>query len=319
MKINRKREVIMAKKREKSFWSWAVLVIAVLAAVVLHMQSPVQEEEQETNSPLSSSEVLNVYYLDVGQGDSELIELPNGQNMLIDAGNPENGSDINQFLKEQEIEKIDYLVATHPHADHIGGMAEVINAVEIGSVYMPKVSTTSKTFENLLSTISQEGLSIKTAKAGVELFHLDNLKAVMVAPVGTNYSDLNQYSAVIKLTYENTSFLFTGDAGEESEKEITADVSADVLKVGHHGSDTSSTQSFLNRVSPKYAVIEVGKDNKYGHPASTTLKKLEKMGTKIYRTDEDGTILIQSDGTNITVKTHIPDMNGQDETMKSAA
>lgn len=248
-----------------------------------------------------------------------MIELPNGQNMLIDAGNPENGSEINQFLEEQDIDKLDYLVATHPHADHIGGMAEVVNAVDIGSVYMPKVSTTSKTFENLLSAISQEGLSIKTAKAGVELFHQDNLKAVMVAPVSTKYSDLNQYSAVIKLTYGDTSFLFTGDAGAESEKEITADISADVLKVGHHGSDTSSTQSFLNHVSPKYAVIEVGKDNTYGHPGSTTLKKLEQMGTKIYRTDEGGTILIQSDGTNITVETHIPGMDDQDDAMKAAA
>lgn len=319
LKFYRKSEVILTKKRNKSFWSWIVLIVAVIVAAALHSMPSAQEGEEKTNSSPSSSEILNVYYLDVGQGDSELIELPNGQTMLIDAGNPENGGQINHFLEEQDIDTIDYLVATHPHADHIGGMAEVVSAVEIGSVYMPKVSTTSKTFENLLSTISQEGLSIKTAKAGVELFHQDDLKAVMVAPVGSKYSDLNQYSAVIKLTYGNTSFLFTGDAGEESEKEITADVSADVLKVGHHGSDTSSTQAFLNRVSPKYAVIEVGKDNTYGHPAELTLKKLEQMGTKIYRTDEDGTILFQSDGTNITVKTHISGMEAQDSSMKSAA
>ena len=125
----------------------------------------------------------------------------------------------------------------------------------------------------------------------------------MLAPVGDKYDDLNQYSAVVKLTYGETSFLFTGDAGAESEKQITVDVKADVLKVGHHGSDTSTTEDFLRRVSPEYAVIEVGKDNSYGHPAESTLRKLRDVGAKIYRTDEDGTVRMISDGTGITVET----------------
>lgn len=146
-----------------------------------------------------------------------------------------------------------------------------------------------------------------------------DLKAVLVAPVGSGYNDLNQYSAVIKLSYDNTSFLFMGDAGAQSEKEITADVRADVLKVGHHGSDTASTEAFLKRVSPRYAVIEVGKDNSYGHPAESTLKKLRRIGAEIYRTDEDGTIKIQSDGNNITVEEHVPGMEEADASMRPAA
>ena len=307
----------MKNNRKKSFLP---LLAILLTAAALYIWPSLQEEEApQTSSVDSSSSLLNVYYLDVGQGDSELIELPDGRNMLIDAGNAENGSQINHFLQEQSIDKIDYLVATHPHADHIGGMAEVVQAVDIGSVYMPKVSTNSKTFENLISTIEQKGLKISTAKAGVTLFDQGNLKAVLVAPVGTKYTDLNQYSAVIQLVYGDTSFLFTGDAGAESEKQITADIHADVLKVGHHGSDTSSTKSFLERVSPKYAVIEVGEDNKYGHPDATTLKKLKDIGAEIYRTDEDGTIRIQSDGENITVEKHIPGMNDEDTGTKQAA
>lgn len=244
---------------------------------------------------------LKVHYIGVGQGDSELLELPNGQTMLIDAGNPENGGQIVSYIKGLGHNKIDYLVATHPHADHIGGMATVVNGLDIGKIYMPKVSTTTQTFEDLLTTVQSKGLKVNTAKAGVNLFKAGNLNADIIAPVNITGDDLNQYSAVIMLTYGDNKFLFMGDAGEQSESQITADVKADVLKVGHHGSNTATSQTFLNKVHPKYAVIEVGKGNSYGHPTAATLSKLQGIGATIYRTDNDGTIIFTSDSHTITV------------------
>jgi competence protein ComEC len=255
---------------------------------------------EKAEAPASGAK-LTVHYIDVGQGDSEFLELPNGQTMLIDAGNPENGSQIVSYIKELGHNKIDYLIATHPHADHIGGMATVVNSLDIGSVYMPKVSTNTKTFEGLLTAIQNKGLKVNTAKSGINLLKSGNLNIDIIAPCGTSYDDLNQYSAVLKVTYGANKFLFTGDAGAESEAQITADVSADVLKVGHHGSSTSTSQAFLNKVNPKYAIIEVGAGNSYGHPAAATISKLQNIGATIYRTDNDGTIIFTSDAKTITV------------------
>lgn len=268
---------------------------------------------------------LKVHYIDVGQGDSEFLELPNGQTMLIDAGNPENGSQIVNYIKGLGHSKIDYLMATHPHSDHIGGMATVVNSLGIGKIYMPKVSTTTKTFEDLLLAIQKKGLKINTAKAGVNLFKSGNLNADIIAPVNITGDDLNQYSAVIMLTYGDNKFLFMGDAGEPSETQITAAVKADVLKVGHHGSNTATSQAFLNKVHPKYAVIEVGKGNSYGHPTAATLSKLQNIGATIYRTDNDGTIIFTSDAKTITidkkassVKAQAPPVSSKATSSKSA-
>ncbi len=244
---------------------------------------------------------LVVHYIDVGQADSIFIELPNSETLLIDAGNEENGPQIVNYIKALGYNKINYLVATHPHADHIGGMAYVVNNLTIGTIYMPKVATTTQTYADLLTAIASKGLTVTTAKAGVSLININDFKVVMLAPNKDQYDDLNNYSAVIKITYKNNSFLFMGDAEELSENEITGDVSADVLKVGHHGSSSSTGQTFLNKVNPKYAVISVGADNDYGHPAQTTLDKLTAIGATIFRTDKDGTVIFTSDGTNITV------------------
>lgn len=244
---------------------------------------------------------LKIHFINVGQGDSEFIELPNGQTMLIDAGNPENGSQIVSYIKSLGYSKIDTLVATHPHADHIGGMAEVVNDLNIGKIYMPKVTTTTKTYEGLLTAIQSKGLKVNTAKSGINLSSDGNLNIDMIAPVGTSYDDLNQYSAVIKISYGDNTFLFMGDAGNTSEAQITDDVKADVLKVGHHGSNTATSASFLKKVSPKYAVIEVGAGNSYGHPTAATLSKLQNIGATIYRTDKDGTIIFTSDAKTITI------------------
>ena len=268
-----------------------------------------------SSAPLSSSPVsvapaiaaptsgakLKIHYIDVGQGDSEFLELPNGQTMLIDAGNPGNGQQIIDYIKGLGHNKIDYLVATHPHADHIGGMATVVNSLDIVTFFAPKVTTTTQTYKDLISALQSKKLGIHVAKAGVNMLKAGNLSADIIAPVNISGDDLNQYSAVIMLTYGDNKFLFTGDAGEPSESQITADVKADVLKVGHHGSNTATSQTFLNKVHPKYAVIEVGTGNSYGHPTAATLSKLQAIGATVYRTDKDGTIVFTSDAHTITV------------------
>jgi competence protein ComEC len=269
---------------------------------------------------------LKVHYIDVGQGDSEFFELPNGQTMLIDAGNPENGQQIVSYIKNLGHTKIDYLVATHPHADHIGGMTTVVNSLDIGTFFAPKVTTTTQTYKDLISALQSKKLGIHVAKAGVNMFKTGSLSADIVAPVNISGDDLNQYSAVIMLEYGDTKFLFTGDAGESSESQITADVKADVLKVGHHGSSTSTSQAFLTKVKPKYAVIEVGAGNSYGHPTAATLSKLQAIGATVYRTDKDGTIVFTSDAHTITVdkkastvKENAPPTASKPTTQKSQA
>ena len=283
---------------------------AVVSSTAEESSSAISSSALKSSAPASATPAaasptfgtkLKVHYIDVGQGDSEFLELPNGQTMLIDAGNPENGQQIVGYIKNLGHSKVDYLVATHPHADHIGGMAAVINSFNIGSFYAPKVTTTTQTYKSLISALQSKKLGIHVAKAGTNMFKAGNLSADIIAPVSISGDDLNQYSAVIMLTYGDNRFLFTGDAGEPSESQITADVKADVLKVGHHGSSTSTSQAFLNKVKPKYAVIEVGTGNSYGHPTAATLSKLQAIGATIYRTDKDGTIIFTSDSHTITV------------------
>ncbi len=251
---------------------------------------------------ITPGEELKVHFLDVGQGDSIFIELPTNETILIDASIKDASDKIIKYLKEENVSKIDYVFATHPHSDHIGGMSAVIKAFDIGQIYMPKAVTTTKTYENLLLTIKDKNLKIKTAKAGNTIIDTDDLKLVVLAPNQDSYESLNNYSIVLKLTYKEKSFLFMGDAETLSEKEITGDVEADVLKVGHHGSRTSTSQAFLNKVNPSYAVISVGLNNDYKHPHQEVLDRLEKKNIKIYRTDQNGDIIFTTDGYNIDVK-----------------
>lgn len=210
------------------------LIALVLISCVILCSCSVAINEQD--SPQNAGNTLSVHYLDVGQGDSIFIELPGGSSMLIDAGVSRLGKSIKGYINSLGYNKIDYLVATHPHADHIGSMAYIVDNMNIGEIYMPKVSTNTKTFERLLESISSKGLKIKTASAGVNIIDDEQIVADIVAPVKIDDDELNNCSAVIKIQFENTSFLFTGDAEKEELEDITADISADVLKVGHHGS-----------------------------------------------------------------------------------
>lgn len=251
---------------------------------------------------LSQKDTLNVHFLDVGQGDSIFIELPDEKTMLIDAGENYHGEGIINYIGDCGYSKIDYLVATHPHADHIGSMGYIVRNMDIGSVYMPKAAANTKTYENLLESISDKGLKITSAKAGLTIAEESDYIIDVVAPVTIDESNLNNSSAVIKLTYKNNSFLFTGDAEKKELETITDDISADVLKVGHHGSNTSTTEEFLYEVCPKYAVISVGEGNEYGHPHKETLRLLEEFNCELYRTDIDKTVVFSSDGNTISVK-----------------
>lgn len=251
---------------------------------------------------------IKVFYLNVGQGDSEFIEFPNGQTMLIDASTNEYGQAICGFISSIGHSKIDYLVATHPHADHIGGMNSVLSNFEIGTLYMPNVSTNTKTYENFLSLILEKNINVIETTPGYTILSDNGLSVDILAPLNTKYSGLNNYSAVIKIVYGNTSFLFMGDAESESEDEMLAqysvsELNANVIKLGHHGSSTSSLPNFIQAVSPQTAVISCGADNKYGHPTEETLNTLSQFGITTYRTDMNGNVIIESDGNQLIYKT----------------
>lgn len=253
---------------------------------------------------VQASGTLQVYYLDVGQGDSSLIRTPENQYILIDAGNNDQGKNVVKYLKHLGVKTIDVMIATHPDADHIGGLDDVLKAFDVKSVYAPKVSHTTDTFKDFLTAVKNEGRTIKTAKSGVTL-DLKGITAKFVSPLNDYGDELNDWSAVLKLTYKETSFLFAGDAELQSENDMLADgvdLKADVLKIGHHGSKTSTSKTFIDAVKPKYSIISVGKNN-YGHPDSGILGRLKNVKSTVYRTDKQGTITAISDGNKITFYT----------------
>jgi competence protein ComEC len=264
--------------------------------------------ENSSAAPVNLNTNLKVSFLDVGQADAILIQ--DGQdNMLIDAGNTEDGPKLVTYLKNNGIDTFKYVVGTHAHEDHIGGMSDIVNNFTIENYYMPDVLTTTKTFEDLLDALNNKNIKLQTPSIN-DTFTLNNAN-FKVLYVGTDSENLNNSSIVLKMTYGNMKFLFMGDATNTVEKAIiNDDLAADVLKVGHHGSSTSSSQDFLNKVSPKYAVISVGKDNTYNLPSAKTITKLDNLNVKVYRTDELGTIIMQSDGNTIDVTTINADTNG---------
>lgn len=283
----------------------SALLLSSCSAKANTNQAYLPEAENDTiYTTVGLNDELRVSFIDVGQGDSEFIELPNGETMLIDAGTNETGKNVVDYIKSLGYTSINYVVGTHPHEDHIGGLDDVIKTFDIGSIYMPKVTADTKTFEDVLDAAESKNLMINTAKSGVSIMDTEDLSVKFLAPTLDIYENTNDYSAVVKVVYGDTSYLFTGDAEEFSESLITDDVNADVLKVGHHGSSTSTSTEFLKKVSPSSAVISCGKDNSYGHPHSETLQKLADMGTAVYRTDELGTIVSVSDGKTINFDTN---------------
>lgn len=273
-------------------------------------KSSTQATEQSTpitdqNVSTLSGQNLTVHFLDVGQGDSILIEY-NNKSTLIDAGESDKGKVVSDYLHDQGISTLDYVVATHPHSDHIGGMNEILNNFQIKHFVDSGYPYTSKTYENMLTTIDKKNIPFETPKRGDKINFAPGINVEVLNPGTTYYSDdPNQNSIVLKLTDKNVSFLLMGDAGLEAENDIMKagyDVSADVLKVGHHGSRTASGTSFISAVNPLVSVIEVGAGNDYGHPHTETLERLQKT-SKVYRTDLDGTVTITTDGSTYSVTT----------------
>lgn len=270
----------------------------------------ISNKRDEAKKVVSNSDTLKVYITDVGQADSILIRDGN-YNMLIDAGNNSDGEKLVKYYNELGITSFKYVFASHPHEDHIGGMDDIINNFDIENFYMPDKLSTTKTFEDMLDALERKNLKYIVPKVNDKL-SLNNSN-INVIYVGSDESDINDSSIVLKLNYFSNSFLFTGDLGSNKEKKILnsgANIKADVLKVGHHGSSYSTASLFLDKVNPSFAAISVGKNNIYKHPASSTLEKLNKRGIKVYRTDLDGTILFESNGKDISVSTFDTLTNG---------
>lgn len=260
-------------------------------------------KEANTNTSSNIKTEMKVHYIDVSQGDSELIQV-NGKNMLIDSGPRSSEKDLINYLNNLNIKKLDYVIATHPHEDHIGNMDEVIKNFEIGEFYAPKVTTTTKTFEDMIKALKSKNLKINVLNENTNSIDLGKNTKVQVFSPKEDFKDkdLNNYSPIMKITYGKNSFLFTGDAETPVEEYVLSkgyNISSDVLKSGHHGSKTSSSEKFLQKVDPSVTIISCGTNNKYGHPNKETLEKLSKVKSKVYRTDKDGNIVLISNGTDI--------------------
>lgn len=251
----------------------------------------------------SKKENLQVHFLDVGQADSTLI-ISGEEAMLIDAGNNEDEDYILSYLKEHNITKLKYAVGTHSHEDHVGSMDSVIQNVTVENIILPKETTTTKTYRDVLSAIEQEHV-VEIRPEVKKEYQLGEASFMIVAPNRQEYADTNDYSVGILLTYGKNKFLFTGDASEESEREMMdtgIELQADVFQAGHHGSSTSNSLEFLKKVDPTYAVISCGVDNKYGHPHVEVIASFEEEDIQMYRTDKQGTIVAESNGKDITWK-----------------
>jgi competence protein ComEC len=292
----------MNKSHIKKKYLSIFILIMLISSLIISCNFSVNDSNK--NDQIDPNKMI-VHYIDVGQGDSILIQV-NNKNLLIDAGPKSDKKKLLDYLSNLRLGKLDYVIATHPHEDHIGNMDDIINDYNVLAFYAPKVQSTTKTFEQMVEALKSKNLKINVIKKGTDSINLgENTKVTVFSPTKDYYEDLNNYSPVIKIEYGKTSFLFTGDAQKDVEKEILAtneDISADILKVGHHGSSTSTTKDFLNKVNPSIGVISVGQDNTYNHPNEGTVKRLNQNKVTIYRTDKDGTVILSSDGSKIIKK-----------------
>lgn len=328
----------MAKRRKKKKGGLlgTVFVLVIAAGIFLWQQEDYRqialswlddtfhETTNDSSQPVSDGNVVQnvegeakIWYLDVGQADSMLLQLPNGNDwdyVLIDAGTGQTEEALVSWLQEQGVTDIAAVIATHPHEDHIGGMDAVLEAIPVESLYMPEVkeslTPTTRCYEQMLDAAEAQQVQAVKGQSGVTVYGEDGVKLELVGPEPQKeYDDLNEYSLVAKLTVGEKSFLFTGDSSEQAEADMIEageDLKADVLKIGHHGSSTATTEAFLQAVNPQVAVISCGIDNSYGHPHEETMQRLQEKALTIYRTDEDGTILATCDGTSIEWQTGLP-------------
>ena len=248
-----------------------------------------------------TEDICKITVIDVGQGDSTLIETPNQEYILVDTGPSVARYNLSIFLEESEVEEIEYLILTHPHADHIGNATQVLEDYKVNNVIMPNVSTTSATFTKLLDAIKEEkkgGCKVYSLEFNDE-YTIDGCNMTMLGPVSIDEDDLNNCSVVMNFEYGDFGMLFMGDAEVKEETEILkkgADVKCTVLKAGHHGSSTSSGEKLLDSAKPEVALISCEKNNSYGHPHAETLKAYKERGIEYYITYENGNITVETDG-----------------------
>lgn len=269
----------------RSKWIWLFLVLMIIQSVFLVCYAESKFE---------------IHFLDVGQADAAIIICDDAV-MLIDGGNSGDSSLIYSYLKNTlEIEHIDYMIASHPHEDHIGGLSGALNACTVGKVYSPVLDYDSKAFRSLVKYTTKQGKTLTIPTPG-DTFSLGSAEVQILGPL-KDYESVNDQSIIVRIVYGKTSFLFTGDAEWDAEHDLVDagyELDSTLLKVGHHGSDTSSAYVFLREVMPEYAIISVGEDNSYGHPTENVLSKFRDAGSEVHRTDLEGTIICYSDGNTI--------------------
>ena len=307
----------MARRRRKSRGRKLILAVAALCLAAVY---PLQEQltdgggdsrgagnaaAEDVSAAASDvfrdGSTLEVHFLDVGQGDATLIRCGEAA-MLIDAGNNSWGDDVRDYLEYQGIGDLDYVIGTHPDADHIGGLDVVMEAFDCGTVIMPDYEKDTQTYTDVTDVMEERGYELTLPQVGT-VYELGEAAFTIVAPNGEYGDNANDYSVGILLEHGENRFLLTGDAEEDSEADMLdngIDLSADVLKAAHHGSRTANTEAFLERVNPEYVVISCGEGNSYGHPHAEVLNRIREMGIKVFRTDEEGTVVATSDGAGIT-------------------
>ena len=290
----------MAKRRRKKKaikgLVWAVIISVAAIAGLIFGKDALTESP---SIPVSGGEV-QFHFIDVGQGDAALIRTEKGD-ILIDAGTNSSEEELKAYLDSLGVTDIEYAVFTHPHEDHIGGADMVLNTYNVKNVILPDATSTSKTFERMMDAIEAEKCEVIEATPD-KTFQVGELTCTILAPISTSYTETNNYSVVLRAEYGDTSVLFTGDAEVDSEAEmlerylLSGKLDCDLLKAGHHGSDTSSGQAFLDAVTPVYAVISVGEGNTYDHPKQEILARYEAMRITIHRTDKEGSIVFTTTG-----------------------
>ncbi|MBO5372945.1 MAG: MBL fold metallo-hydrolase [Lachnospiraceae bacterium] len=294
-------------KKNRRLLAFLITVVLFFTACTPAVEeSPLSEEGNLTKSNESESlagtkdSKLEVHFIDVGQGDATLITC-DGESMLIDAGDNSKGTAVQQYLRMQDISELEYVIGTHPDADHVGGLDVVITKFDCHTIFLTGEERDTDTYRDVLDAMAYKGYEMTVPSAGEE-YALGSAEFTIEGPIILG-EDSNDNSIVIHLEHGDNSFLFAGDAGEEEEKDILStgrDIEADVYKIGHHGSKTSTSEEFLQAVNPKYAMISVGEDNKYGHPSAEVLNRLRMQGIEVFRTDEQGSIVAVSDGEAIT-------------------
>lgn len=300
MKSSRKH-----KKTKKLYSYLAVLLLASLMMLLEKMEpaAPASQEAslvQQADQSLPDG-AMRVYYLDVGQGSSALVE-SDGHFMLIDGGDRSHSSLVVSALQNLGVTSLDYILVSHYHADHLSGVVGALNAFDCQTVICPDYETDTKLFSSFLTVLEEKEIPAIYPSPG-DSFSFGNASFMVISPVSYRYEDENNNSIGIRLVHGEDSFLFTGDAEAESEEDFCKEnnpISCDVYAAGHHGSASSTTWTLLEQALPEYVVISCGKENSYGHPHEETMEKLEAIGAKVFRTDEQGTILAISSGSGIT-------------------